>query len=80
MIADHAEGTFALLRYSLGGNRPSQTDPLTLSYARIHGSKLEFQLASRLVFHCGSTTPDEVVSKPPSYATHDEPEPNIRLQ
>ena len=41
MIADHAEGTFELLRYFLGGNRPSQTDPLTLSPTRIHGSKLD---------------------------------------
>ena len=30
-IADRAEGTFALLRYLLGGNRPSQTDPQALS-------------------------------------------------
>jgi hypothetical protein len=44
MIADHAEGTFELLRYDLGGNRPSQTDPLTLSFARIHGSKLDGRL------------------------------------
>ncbi len=43
MIADHAEGTFALLRYFLGGNRPSQTDPLTLFRARFHGSQLEFR-------------------------------------
>ena len=43
MIADHAEGTFELLRYVLGGNRPSQTDPLTLFPARIHGQRLEFQ-------------------------------------
>ena len=38
MIAAHAEGTFELLRYNLGGNRPSQTDPLALSSARITGS------------------------------------------
>ncbi len=44
MIADHAEGTFALLRYFLGGNRPSQTDPLTLFHARLHGSWLESQV------------------------------------
>lgn len=44
MIADHAEGTFALLRYTLGGNRPSQTDPLTLFSARLHGSLLESRL------------------------------------
>ena len=43
MIADHAEGTFALLRYFFGGNRPSQTDPLTLFRARFHGTQLEFR-------------------------------------
>ena len=36
LITDQAEGTFALLRYSLGGDRPSQTAQLTLSHARIH--------------------------------------------
>ena len=41
MIADHAEGTFELLRYNLGGNRPSQTDPLTLSCDQIHGLRLD---------------------------------------
>ncbi len=44
MIANHAECTFELLRYTFGGNRPSQTDPLTLSIARIHGSELDIQL------------------------------------
>ena len=44
MIADHAEGTFELLRYNLGGNRPSQTDPLTLSPTRFHGTRLDFRL------------------------------------
>ena len=44
MIADHAEVTLELLRYSFGGNRPSQTDPLTRSRNRIHGPRLEFQL------------------------------------
>ncbi len=43
MIADHAEGTFELLRYILGGNRPSQTDPLTRSLTRIHGLRLDVQ-------------------------------------
>jgi len=37
MITNHAECTFELLRYTLGGNRPSQTDPLTLFLAQIHG-------------------------------------------
>jgi len=30
MMTNHAECTFELLRYNLGGNRPSQTDPLPL--------------------------------------------------
>ena len=30
-IANRTEGTFALLRYSLGGNRPSQTARLAQS-------------------------------------------------
>ena len=37
LIANQAEGTFVLLRYSLGGDRPSQTARLTLSVAQIHG-------------------------------------------
>src|SRR3989344_5322126 len=34
-ISDRAEGTIALLRYSLGGDRPSQTTHHTLSPIRI---------------------------------------------
>ena len=41
VIANHAEGTFELLRYALGGDRPSQTAQLTVSAARIHGSALD---------------------------------------
>ena len=40
-IANRVECTFELLRYNLGGNRPSQTDPLTLSLVRIHGARLD---------------------------------------
>ena len=36
-IADRAEGTFVRLRYSLGGDRPSQTTRLTLSPTRLTG-------------------------------------------
>ncbi len=39
LIANQAEGTFVLLRYSLGGDRPSQTAQLKLSAARIHGNQ-----------------------------------------
>ena len=36
-MSDRAEGTFALLRYSLGGDRPSQTTHHTLSLTQIMG-------------------------------------------
>jgi hypothetical protein len=36
-MADQAEGTFERLRYSLGGDRPSQTTHLTLSPTQIMG-------------------------------------------
>ena len=35
MVSNHSEGTFERLRYSLGGDRPSQTARLTLSLHRI---------------------------------------------
>ena len=38
-----AEQTFERLRYSFGGDRPSQTAHLTVSPDQIHGRRLEFQ-------------------------------------
>jgi hypothetical protein len=43
MITNHDETSFGLLRYSLGGYRPSKTARLTLSDPRIHGVSLDFQ-------------------------------------
>ena len=37
MISNHSEGTFERLRYTLGGDRPSQTAHLTLSLAWLTG-------------------------------------------
>jgi hypothetical protein len=45
VIANHDEGSFGLLRYSLGGNRPSQTARLTMSESRIHETSLDFRLS-----------------------------------
>ena len=42
-ISNRAEGTFGRLRYSLGGDRPSQTAHLTLSPCPIQGTRLELQ-------------------------------------
>ena len=43
MVSIHAEGIFGRLRYSLGGDRPSQTAHLTLSRRRFHVVRLEIQ-------------------------------------
>ena len=45
MIANHDETSFGLLRYFLGGYRPSKTARLTLSDRRIHGVSLDSQHA-----------------------------------
>ena len=41
LIANQAEGTFELLRYTLGGDRPSQTAQLPLFPAQIHEAGLD---------------------------------------
>ena len=43
MVSVHAELTFERLRYSFGGDRPSQTAHLKLSPDLIQGRRLEFQ-------------------------------------
>ena len=43
MVSNHSEGTFGRLRYSLGGDRPSQTAHLTLSRPQLHEARLELQ-------------------------------------
>ena len=43
MVSVHAERTFERLRYTLGGDRPSQTAHLTMSPDPIQGRRLEFQ-------------------------------------
>ena len=43
VIANHDEISFGLLRYFLGGYRPSKTAHLTMSKSRFHGNMLDFQ-------------------------------------
>ena len=43
MVSIHSEGTFGRLRYSFGGDRPSQTARLTLSLTQLMGLRLESQ-------------------------------------
>ncbi len=42
-ISDRSEPTFARLRYSLGGDRPSQTTRHAWSRTRLHGSRLDIK-------------------------------------
>ena len=44
MIANHDEVSFGLLRYALGGYRPSKTARLAMSDDRFHGPSLDSQL------------------------------------
>ena len=43
MVSIHDELSFERLRYSFGGDRPSQTAHLTVSRYQFHGIRLEFQ-------------------------------------
>ena len=43
LITNQAECTFALLRYSLGGDRPSQTARLTLFFAPFQGIEVRIK-------------------------------------
>ena len=43
MVSIHAELTFERLRYTFGGDRPSQTAHLTMSPDQFHGRRLELQ-------------------------------------
>ena len=64
MVSIHAEPTFERLRYSFGGDRPSQTAHLTMSPDRIHGRRLELQY-----FKSGipTATPPVLASGLPSF-------------
>ena len=70
VIANHAERTIELLRYALGGNRPSQTDPLTRSHAG-KPAMVRQPITQGWYFTIPSTAPDDAASKGPTYSTHD---------
>ena len=80
LIANQAEGTFALLRYSLGGDRPSQTAQQTLFHARIHWIMVRTKTYSGWYFKDGSLIAGATRSKPPTYPTQNISQPNSCLQ
>ncbi len=79
MISTHAKVTFARLRYSLGGDRPSQTAHQTLSGHPIRASVRNMN-SKGWYFTSDSPQPNDHGSQSPTYPTHHYPHFNIRLQ
>ena len=79
-IADRAEGTFARLRYLLGGDRPSQTAHLTRSLAPLQGRQVRSPTSPGWYFTGDSTEPGGPASQSPTYPTQMVPKTNVRMQ
>ena len=63
-ITNRTEGTFRSLRYSFGGDHPSQTTHHALSLV------VRNQSIKGWYFNNDSTTPSDAASKSPTYPTH----------
>ena len=78
-MSNQPEGTFERLRYSLGGNRPSQTARLTLSRYLIK-ARVRNPVHQGWYFTGDSAQPDGHASLSPNYPTHNGQDPNIKLR
>ena len=76
MVTNHAEGTFASLRYLLGGDHPSQTTHHTL-FPCFAG--IRHQMNEGWYFNVDSITPSDATSKSPTYPTQVVPITNTKL-
>src|ERR1700752_3874338 len=76
LVSIQPEGTFGRLRYTLGGDRPSQTARLTLFRARITVA-VRNEVQQGWYFKVGSTEASAPASKPPTYPTQAEPQSNV---
>jgi hypothetical protein len=76
-ISNRLEGTFGRLRYTLGGDRPSQTTHQTLFLQLI--LEVRTPASSGWYFTGVSTEPKSPVSTTPTYATQMNPKSNVRL-
>src|SRR5690606_2971640 len=74
-IANRIEGTFRSLRYSFGGDHPSQTTHHALSSPK----GVRPRTNKGWYFNGGSTAPGGAASKPPSYPTQWLPRVNTKL-
>ena len=60
VIANHDEASFGLLRYSLGGYRPSKTARLTMSESQLHGISLDSRLVKTSI---STATPPSLTAR-----------------
>ena len=77
VISIHLERTFVRLRYSLGGDRPSQTAHQAGS-PNFNGVRIT--ITEGRYFKGDSTPADARVSKSPAYPTHPQPRTTAKLQ
>jgi hypothetical protein len=75
MVTNHAEGTFANLRYSLGGDHPSQTTHHTLSPL----AQIRTKMQKGWYFNGASTITSVTASFAPTYPTHLIFKHNVKL-
>ena len=79
-ISNRAEGTLGRLRYSLGGDRPSQTARLTLSSRPLPGRQVRRKAPQGWYPNVDSTRAGAPASLSPTYPVHDAPLSHIKLQ
>ena len=79
-ISMRLEGTFECLRYSLGGDHPSQTAHHTMSFIQIYGIKLDIQNNKSGISNFDSTKASASASQSPTYPTHIISNINVKLQ
>ena len=79
LMSDQLEPTFARLRYSLGGDRPSQTTHHTGSRTRLHWPRLDNKRKKGGISLVNSTTTGAMVSKSPAYSTHFHSDATVKL-
>ena len=75
-VANRSEGTLRSLRYSFGGDHPSQTARQAVSFT----SEVRAQTEGGPYFNGGSTGTGVPDSLPPAYPTHPPPRRNAKLQ
>jgi hypothetical protein len=77
MVTNHAEGTFESLRYTFGGDHPSQTTHQTLSPD--DDVRVRLQINQGRYFKVDSPRPGGPASQSPGYPTHDLSKVNVKL-